>query len=313
MSERAENISEKQASESVRILLSSLIDYAGLFPPAGLDMESAVRRYGAHLSGPDKWILGRFIVSASRLEEFEQTAASLLPRKASETVWRLSALVGPDLNTDVGQVLAFNKRHNKTGEPGAAVIDSLECKTTGAEEIRFIRDSLPASCAVYCEIPIDSDPGELVRAVAEAKIRAKVRTGGTSAESFPSTFELARFIKACADWEVPFKATAGLHHPIRATHALTDEQTSASAVMHGFLNVFLAAAFARSGRQIDEVVEMLEEKRIEEIYLTGDGVKWRKHKLDNGQLRDARERFALSFGSCSFDEPMADLHALGLL
>ena len=78
-----------------------------------------------------------------------------------------------------------------------------------------------------------------------AGARAKVRTGGVTEGAFPASHALARFIQSCADAGVPFKATAGLHHPLRGEYRLTYEPGSPHGMMFGFLNVFLAAAFAR--------------------------------------------------------------------
>ena len=54
-----------------RALLSEIVDYAGLFPPAQLPLEKAVREYAAHLGEEKAWMLGRFIIPAQRLEELE--------------------------------------------------------------------------------------------------------------------------------------------------------------------------------------------------------------------------------------------------
>src|SRR5262245_66189313 len=121
----------------------------------------------------------------------------------------------------------------------------------------------PANLTPYFEIPIGDGLAELIKSIAETGARAKVRTGGVAADAFPSSFDLARFIKICAEEDVPFKATAGLHHPLRSVNKLTYAPESESAMMHGFLNVFLAAAFAQSGMDVDRLVEMLEEKTPE--------------------------------------------------
>src|SRR5687767_13479617 len=55
---------------SLRALLTGLIDYAGLFPPAKLAMEEAARNYFRFRGGPDGWMLGRFLCPAARLQEF---------------------------------------------------------------------------------------------------------------------------------------------------------------------------------------------------------------------------------------------------
>jgi hypothetical protein len=153
----------------------------------------------------------------------------------------------------------------------------------------------------------------LIRCIAETEARAKVRTGGVTADAFPSSFDLARFIKICAEEDVPFKATAGLHHPLRSVNKLTYAPDSASAMMHGFLNVFLAAAFAQSGMDVDRLVELLEEQSPGAFQFDSGGVTWRDEMIVRGQLRNSRNLLAIAFGSCSFEEPIEDLKRIGLL
>jgi hypothetical protein len=55
-------------AESVTALLANIIDYAGLFPPASLDMATTVANYASHLGSEDAWLLERLIVPAARLD-----------------------------------------------------------------------------------------------------------------------------------------------------------------------------------------------------------------------------------------------------
>lgn len=165
----------------------------------------------------------------------------------------------------------------------------------------------------YIEVPIGEEPRGLLEAVKRVGARAKVRTGGVTAEAFPSVDQLARFIVRCAELDLPFKATAGLHHPLRGERQLTYASDSPSATMFGFLNVFVAAAFARAGMKEGEIAQLLEEREPAALELTSDDVRWRGHTLSLDALRRTRSSFALSFGSCSFREPVDDLHHLALL
>ena len=80
--------------------------------------------------------------------------------------------------------------------------------------------------------------------------------------------------------------------------------------MHGFLNVFLAAAFAWHGeRDIEPVLAETDPA----AFRFDDRAHWRDRSLDAEQVREARAHFAHAFGSCSFEEPVRDLEALGLL
>src|SRR5262245_38133182 len=295
---------------SLRILLEGLIDYAGLFPPAALDMSTAARKYAEYREGEYRWALGRFVLPVARLDEFEKAAEGILPSGAREIgdFWRLSALSGGDFSSDLNRIAEFNPKR-----AGAAVIDTIEIKAGRVGDIENVVKLTPAKLTPYFEIPINGDPAELIKSVAETEARAKVRTGGVTADAFPSSFDLARFIKICAEEDVPFKATAGLHHPLRSINKLTYAPDSASAMMHGFLNVFLAAAFAQSGMDVDRLVELLEEKSPEAFQFDSGGVTWRDEMIVRGQLRNSRNLLAISFGSCSFEEPIEDLKKIGLL
>ncbi len=103
--------------------LASLVDYAGLFPPAGLEMEEAVEEYARHRRSPERWILGRFVVPARRLTEMETAAAPYLPTLGAADPWRISALLGTDTEADVAQAVSLGQRLR-----GQAVVDSVELK-----------------------------------------------------------------------------------------------------------------------------------------------------------------------------------------
>jgi hypothetical protein len=306
----------------LRALLHDIVDYAGLFPPAQLSMDAAVSGYTGYLQGPDAWMLGAFVVPAARLEEMERAAGRQLARAGSgyEPRWRVSALLGLDVEADVDRAAAFQARAATTG--GGSALEQVEAKAATAAEVARVaaaaKRSLGDWVTVYVELPVappgDGGPRPLVDAVARAGVRAKVRTGGVTADAFPSPAALARFIAACVDANVPFKATAGLHHPLRASYPLTYESHADRCLMFGFLNVFLAAALLGE-RAIGEAdaERLLEEGDAAAFEVTDDALAWRGHRLATASLARARDRVATSFGSCSFREPVEDLRTLGLL
>jgi hypothetical protein len=298
--------------DALHALLQHSIDYAGLFPPAGLDMASAVRNYASYRESPDAWALGRFVVPANRLQEFEAAAADVLPAAPGAAPWRLSALLGPALPTEVKTVGEFNCRLAANGAP-AAVVDVVELKADSADMIGPATGQLPRQLQPYIEIPIDREPVHLVSAIGKSGTRAKVRTGGVTPDAFPRTADLVRFIQRCVGHGVPFKATAGLHHPLRAEYRLTYAPNSASAPMFGFLNLFLTAGFIRAGLAENDVARLLVEGSIEAIQFGSEAVTWQGHRLDLEHIGRTRRETIMAFGSCSFTEPIADLRALGLL
>ena len=297
---------------ATRILLEGLVDYAGLFPPAGLDMPAAVREYAAHRDSDAAWMLGRFIVPSVRLEEMEGAAAALLPRDAGTEPWRISVLGGTDPVDDAERVWAFNERHAHAG-PGRAVIDTMELRAADATAAERVVRSVPGGVTAYVEIPVADDPADLIGVLRRVGARAKVRTGGVTPDAFPLPAHLARFIRACADAGVAFKATAGLHHPIRGEFRLTYEAGSPTGTMYGFLNVFLAAGFAAQGVPLAELEAMLTESDPASLMFSDRGIAWGGRRLDLDDLRHLRARGAVAFGSCSFSEPVADLRALRIL
>jgi hypothetical protein len=290
---------------SLTALLGGIIDYAGLFPPASLGMAEAVTNYASYLRGGDSWALGRFILPVARFAEFENEARSFLDGKP---MWNISALCGTDVEADLAVIADFNQRNKEI-----AAVDAIELKATSVDQIRHAASLVPKSIQLFIEIPVSPDPSPLIRSIGEAGRNAKVRTGGVTPDAFPSAHDLARFIHICVEANVPFKATAGLHHPIRAVYNLTYKPESEKGKMYGYLNVFLAAAFAKGGMAIAETVRLLEEEASDAFAVDDGGISWRGYRLSTEALQGAREKLAFSFGSCSFREPMDELRGMNLL
>lgn len=286
---------------SLHILLKSLIDYAGLFPPAGLDMATAVNNYARYRGGRDSWALGRFIVPAARLTEFEQHF------RPERTPWHIGALIGANPSDDIARIIEFNARHHHQ-----AVVDTVEAKASTPKDVSELRQQIPEGLIVYFEVPGDDDPVPMIKAVRSAHSRAKIRTGGLTEELIPAAAQIVRFLETCTAESVPFKATAGLHHPIRCTRALTYEKDSPIGTMHGFLNVFLASAFLLEGLKAPEVEALLNDSDASHFEFCDSSVSWRGHRVTQSRLLESRA-LAASFGSCSFEEPVEELRALNLL
>ncbi|MBS0191189.1 MAG: hypothetical protein U0573_15275 [Phycisphaerales bacterium] len=313
-------------SRSLRSLVGGLIDYAGLFPPAKLAMQPAAEAYFRALGGPHEWMLSRFVCPATRLAELSAAASMLMPGTnatsgyrefaAAGEPWRISALVEKPEELDL--IDRFNEQHSREDQ-GLANVDVLEFKVDGVEAVDRILDAIAEDVFPFFEVPAPEklpggDARGFVAALAGNSCGAKIRTGGILESAFPATQYVAEFMVACRQAEVPFKATAGLHHPVRGSYPLTYEKGAASCTMHGFLNVFVAGCFvfckAFDAKTAEQV---LNESDPKAFICTDQGLTWRNHVLDITEIARAREAFALSVGSCSFDEPVEDLKKLGLL
>lgn len=309
-------------TQSIRTLMTDLIDYAGLFPPAKLEMPAAVEEYARHRRGEYEWMLGRFICPVSRLDEFAAQAAPLMPGTFAtsgyrehadiQEPWMVSAIIDGPLDDDLDRVYHFNRRHSKE-DHGLARIDLLEIKAPDPSFVDDALDVIPEDIFPFFEFPPpDKLPGAdcrgFVAALAGNSSGAKLRMGGLTADAFPTCDYVAKFLKACVDADVPFKATAGLHHPVRHfSHAVKSE-------MHGFFNLFITAGLLEAGK-IDEAraVEVLRDQEAGNFLFNNDTAGWKDQRLTVAQVAKVREAFALSYGSCSFDEPIDDLKGMGLL
>jgi hypothetical protein len=295
---------------ALRVLLQGAVDYAGLFPPASLTMADAVAEYAEHRESPDAWALGRFVLSAARLDEFDDVAAARLPREGALS-WALSALLGSDLEEDVERIERFNDRHGDA-RSGAVIVDTVELKTHTPRDVARASDLLDRRFDTYMEVPVGGDPAELIAGIAQTTAKAKIRTGGVTPDAFPTSAQVARFIARCLAHEVGFKATAGLHHPWRAEYRLTHAPDAPHGTMFGFLNVLLAVSALVAGMGEADAVALLDERDPNAARFGREGVRWRGQTMDMDALDRARDSMA-AFGSCSFREPLADLRALQLL
>ncbi len=293
--------------ESVRALLAGIVDYAGLFPPSYLPMSEAVANYAAYKMSSYNWMLGRFIVPAARLGEFTERAREFFTNDKDS--WRLSVLASDDIYTTVHKIEDFNAEYAPH-----VICDALEVKAETSYEIKEIAEAVPSGLKTYFEISIGDTLADLISTLAIHGQHAKIRTGGVTENAFPSAENITRFMRVCLAANVPFKATAGLHHPLRCVKPLTYEADAPEGAMNGFLNVFLAAAFLLQGHPPKLINELLKDKRADNFLFSENGVLWRQeYFISTAQLRILRTRGAISFGSCSFAEPIDDLKEIGIL
>ena len=280
---------------AVETLLAGLIDYAGLYPPAGLEMRTAVQNYRAYQDGQHAFALGRFIVDVARADELREAAGEYLGSMPLSLIappevdpQRLAALIGAGFR-----------------------IESVEIKCADAATISELGRRLPEDIERYIEIPI-ADSAALFDVLAASRTHAKLRMGGVVPEAIPDAKPVAMIVRELFGRNVRFKATAGLHHPIRSRHHLTYATNSSTGLMHGFVNLACTAALLRDGWSVDEAVATLEDEKPDSWEVSKDVIRCRAKAWSSTALRDMRS-FFLSFGSCSFTEPIGDLKELGWL
>jgi len=314
--------------KALHILLERLIDYAGLFPPAALSMQDAVRNYSRYREGEHAWALGRFVVPLDRVGEvpgeFPLSVLGVDEGKAAnaDDVERIARELPRELRVARGELPGSSR----SGESPRATRNTP--RDTAFVEITDLAGIAGGLRVAGGALPGSSGPGESPRAtrntprdtpfveitdlalideIARHGLRAKIRTGGLVPEALPAVEDVGRFLRACKAAGVAFKATAGLHHPLRSVKALTYEPDAPVGKMHGFLNVFLAAAM------LDHADAILAEEDARAFAFEDEGASWRGHRVTTDALATMRRDFAISFGSCSFEEPINDLKELGWL
>lgn len=314
----------KPLSHSLRELLADRLDYAGLFPPAGLSMESAFRNYVVYQRHEHSWLLGRFVCPTGRLSEL----SGLIEQWPDESPLRLSVVVRPSTDADriahvaaeFGLINAFQIQHRERVR-----IESIE--TTFAPEVFSLDESGIAEflCDVrqqveaaelhwltlFFEPPPVPDLVGVIAVAARACVSAssedrqlglKLRLGWADSNAIPTASEVAQFLIECRDAGCQWKATAGLHHPL-AGH---DECLQTR--WHGFLSLFAAVALAEAHHlSVPEVELILTESQADSFHFDESSFAWRHHSVSNRQIAAARRSGLRSFGSCSFDEPVAGL------
>ncbi len=327
---------EAQMAPSLRVLLAGIVDYAGLFPPAALPFDEAFRNYARYRQGDDAWLLGRFVLPARRLEALTRHARLLMqdppvPFSALGTGGEGAEAFLAAFRTDLDAIEAFHAAHDDRGLADVMEARLPEALLDADQHVleAFLGDAHRALAAaglprldLFFEVPLDGDLEHrapvILAAMAEhnskqrlplrAEVGFKMRCGGPAPEDHPAPVYVAFAIDACRRAGVRFKATAGLHHPIRHYN---DE---AEAHMHGFLNLFGAAMLAEA-HELDraDIQHVLEDETPEHFRFDADAFAWNDLRASLDDVAHVRQRGAVSFGSCSFNEPREDLRDLELL
>jgi hypothetical protein len=300
---------------SLRALLAHSIDYAGMFPPCSLGLDPALRNQAEHVLSPEEWMLGAFVLPA---EQFDATK-QLLSRFDAQHPLRI-AVLGPKTASANAFLEALDDADAATRSLSRHNVDLIsishlemflpkEVDVASLNEARSIVGDLP----VFWESPPDRAE-QTIALLSEFNSDAdsptfgyKLRTGGVTADAFPTSMQIAKALVTPATHQLPLKFTAGLHHPLRQYREEVETK------MHGFLNVLGAAVLAAEHRwDANQTAIMLDEENADSFSFTDDFFAWREWRIDTKRLQ-YRRGFVVSFGSCSFDEPRDDLRALNLL
>ena len=300
---------------SLRVLLDQAIDYAGMFPPCDLPLEPALQNHARYVRSHEVWMLNGFVLPVGKFDAATKFASQF----DHWHPFRVAAL-GPKTASVEGFLDALKDASAAVHSFSRSDVDLISVSHLEM----FLPDdvdsaSLKKAKAIVGELPVfwEAPPERAEQTISliagynsdenTATFGYKLRTGGVTADAFPTSAQIARALVTAASHQLPIKFTAGLHHPIRQ---FRDEVKTK---MHGFLNVLGAAVLAAEHQwDADQAAMMLEDEDSGSFSFTDDFFAWRDWKIDTERLQ-YRRKFVKSFGSCSFDEPRDDLRALGFL
>src|SRR6266446_1251993 len=300
---------------SLRALLAHSIDYAGMFPPCSLELEPALGKQAQYVRSEDRWMLGTFVLPVEGFEAAKEFLSLFDPQRPL----RVSAL-GPKAENAAAFREALEETAASIRSFSAHNVDlvsvvQLEMFLPHDIELGLLREarSVIGNLPAFWEAPPERAEqtiallADLNSDVDKPTFGFKLRTGGVTADAFPTSQQIATALVRPATHQVPIKFTAGLHHPVRQYR--DEVQTK----MHGFLNVLGAGVLAAEHKwDAHQTAAMLEDENADSFSFDDEFFAWREWKIDIKPLKN-RRKFVTSFGSCSFDEPREDLRALNFL
>jgi hypothetical protein len=263
---------------AIDAFLDGIIDYAGLYPPADLDLPTALSNYAAYRRHPEARALGRFVLPLERLDA--PVVAAHTPERAT-LIAKGAGVVLPELPDWVESV---------------EISGSLD----GVEPERVL---------VFQEIDWRGDFNARMEELKRGPMRGvKLRTGGLSREVIPPVKVVAEFLIAAARHRLPVRFTAGLHVPV------PNDDPHSGGRAHGFLNVFAAAFLAyRHAASTEILADMLADASYPDFRFDATEYRCGGYAFAVEEIRELRLKFVLGFGSSSFLEPIEHLKHHGML
>ncbi|HEY3251406.1 MAG TPA: hypothetical protein VGK25_09845 [Ignavibacteria bacterium] len=319
----------KQPVLGLKNFAGKVIDYAGIYPPANLDLAQAFHNYLFYRLGENKWMLNKFVIPAKKLADLTKIIKEVkidapvslsIIGSGGDTITHFNK----GLSDDVKKINDFLKHNNSFASVDVYEV-RLPVEVLEQEEADDMLDLMISSsgeldAAMEKEVPVFYEAAldekyeatilKVVENIASLNNRSgyKLRTGGTEASAFPTNEQIAFAIMTCCEFNVPMKCTAGMHHPVRHFNE------EVNCYMHGFLNVFGAGILAYASNLDEmEILEVLNDEDPDEFMFEENGFEWNDIEVTNEEIRQARSSLMVSFGSCSFDEPVNDLKVIGLL
>jgi hypothetical protein len=293
---------------SLKNFMTGLIDYAGLFPPASLDIQTVLDNYTAYLESEEGWMLGRCILPALQLY-----------RVTFHPGFRCSVIVSPAIpQEEYDQLLNFSTMKGRVEMVETHLPEDInspehfsdhflqlhsKLRQAGLQDVQLFVEAknVVHAAAAIASFNKSRSGGEVIRYAGY-----KLRCGGMEKQVFPPPEKVAEVISICREHEIPIKFTAGMHLPFRNYSA------DIKVMQHGFVNIFAAALLCWScNLSIKEIIECLRDETAGHFQFKNESFSWKNKMIPVSELKRLRQNKVISFGSCSFTEPVEGLRSLG--
>ena len=275
---------------ALRSLLAGSIDYAGLFPPAGLDMATPSASTPSTGRGPTPGRSAGSWCPWRRLARARGRGGRRGADRAGRAVARERARSAPSVARELDALGEFNCRHAADGAVALAA-DVVEARADSVEAVDRLLDAMPRWAQAYVEIPLDARPRAAGRRDRPSRRHGpRCAPAGSRRRRSPPRRRCSGSSARAPRRGVPFKATAGLHHPLRAEYRLTYAPDSPRGTMFGFLNVFLAARPAATRAVGHGRLALLQERSPRRSAFRPDAVEWQGHRVDRSTIEARGER-----------------------
>lgn len=293
--------------KALQAFMAGLIDYAGFFPPANLDLQTSLTNYGEYLANEYGWMMSRCIIPCKALANIQE-----------DYNFRYSIIVSPEVSEYEVELLSnfspkiamIEVNIADTGDQSAIYFKQLNHIASQLEQANICNTQL------FIESPQTTSVAEAIAqfnngekgSIAVSTAGYKLRCGGLTGSAYPHSARVAEVISTCSSLNIPWKFTGGLHQPLRNYHQQLDT------MQHGFINIF-GASLLHAAKQLpsDLIVEMLDDENGSNMHFTDDHFSWKSHNIATEEIKKLRENLIVSFGSCSFEEPLEGLAARGFI
>ncbi len=278
-----------------RPLLEGVLDYTWADRPSDLPLEEAVSIYRNAVSGPEGWIIGRFLCPTSRAEELiALLTASMRP---GDRQWHVGSIFDEELGTAAMHASVFETYMSPAGSVTSVEAMTNDGAYTAAASLATAAAGISLSATAFVHIG-SSEGATQIRHLAETS-RDRLQPVGALLDAATVRSDPVRFaevINTSVQLRVPFKIASP---PTLATSG-------------EFLRLVGATALAHRSGSFERMVAILSDDEPNAVTATAVGLRWQDQLWGVPDIKKARATLQ-SWNCLDLDAAAATFRGLGLL